>query len=406
MFEKNWFKWVAIGGSIGLMFLVSSAFLAHHALQERAIQRAKQAYQEQVREYDDKFRSTMVNVYQNLQLKHYFAAYQVIRTLHPPTKGMPDRRREYYEALVRIAQGLLDDDFMDEAEAVFQELHSMKAYEKVSKHSLDEIASKKRFDSAMKFLSQGKKSIDQKQYRDAANDLRKSKLEFESAKLYGVSSFDKEMKGLDHYDRIAKHYVHVQEARWNIEDAKKLLAHNHFEDVRKSMSKAVQHLIRAIYYNGTSPEVEELKKQLFNIQAELAYRVPNMVPIWNKVTPAQTKYYPEFFYLEKYDFDLSEIKQNKVRIAMTYKMRVDEGDYYVVRYKIFYFNGLLFFNGHFLMPKKGLAPEDSRKTVYIQDVPENFKGMAVKRIDLKIYDKTNQLLARINRVFRPPPSGS
>jgi len=402
VFEKAWFKWASVGISLGFTLVIALVFYGKEWMHQAETQQLRLKRDKAFLDYEEKFRNTMVRIYQNLQLKHHLAAYKLYQELQPPPESLPNQYREYYETMERVASGLIDDEFFDESEKLFEKLLHTDGYEDEAQESIDKVGSHRRLESALRLLGSSRHLIETTHYRDAANEIKKAKLEFESVRLFKLQNVDKEMAELEKMNRISKHYVHLEEAKWRIEDAEKMKQAKRYTDVQADMSAAAEHIGRAAFFNPNSPEVVELRQRLFEMDADLAYIVPNLIPMWNLNRESDLESQNNYFFMTGYEFDLKDIQSNKIDIALKFKMRAQSTPYYVVRYKIYYFNGLSFFNGHFVLPKRSVKSGDEREIIYDQEIPEDFRGMPVKRIDLKVYDSANRIVSRVNRAFRRP----
>lgn len=402
--ESIWFKLIVIFVPLviilgaGVFFVVTETMRREEAL----------AFQEQLRiqdlEWEKQHRTSMVRIYQNLKLDHFLAAFRNFETLEAPSSSKADAHSEYYEALERTAKGLLKDEFLDEAEEAFRELQFVPEYEDEARSQIARIASLRRYESAKSFLQRGIELVEQERYRDAKGELQKAQLELDSVKLYGQDDTSEEEKKLRHYSGIAKHQVYLADARIYLDKAKRQLVQGNYDLVLNDMQYAAGNTGKAAFYNPSSPEVAEIREELLELQAELEYLVPNGIQIYNRWSENQIYTETEFFHLDGYSFEPSVEKENFLNLAMKYRMLVGEDDFYVVRYQVFLFDGRNFFNGHFLRNKDETGPKNIKEIVYVQEVPKDYRGVAVKRIDLRVYDSQNVLVSRAMRAFRAPNS--
>ncbi|PIR23717.1 MAG: hypothetical protein COV44_01445 [Deltaproteobacteria bacterium CG11_big_fil_rev_8_21_14_0_20_45_16] len=402
VFEKAWFKWASVGISLSFTLIVGLVFYGKEWMYQAETQQRQLKKEKTLADYEEKFRNTMVRIYQNLQLKHHLAAYNLYKELPPPPEILPNQYREYYETMERVARGLIDDEFFDESEELFEKLLHTDGYEDVARASIDKVGSHRRLESALRLLESARHLIETARYRDGANEIKKAKLEFESVRLFKLQNVDREMEELERLNRISKHFVHLDEAKWRLEDAEKLMKAKRYTEVQATMTAAADHVGRAAFFNPNSTDVAEIRQRLFDLDADLAYIVPNLIPMWNLERESELDSQNDYFFMTGYEFNLKDIQANKIDIALKFKMRARSTPYYVVRYKIYYFNGLSFFNGHFVTPKTQEKPTKEREIVFDQEIPEDYRGLPVKRIDLKVYDSANRIVSRVNRAFRRP----
>lgn len=403
LIDAPWFKWAIIGGTSFIMLIIAGVFITGELIRQQRVEEANLARAEFIREYENRFRRTMVRVYQNLQLEHYLAAYEIINDLEKPPSLLDAQTREYLEVLARVGRGLLEDGFFDEAELIFLKLLNEEDYKKEARKAIDQVLSNRRLKSAREIFESAKDLVEDKEWRMAANELKKARLEFESVKLFGVDSVDSDLKELAALEREARHWVHVQEAEWELEDAKVFMKKAIYDEVQTSMSRAAKHVGRAAFFKTDSQAVERLRRELFDLEAELAYRVPNLIPMFNAYRKEELELLSDYFFLQDFSFDISDLEKGEIKIGMEYSVKSTSVDFYVVRYKMYYFDGTKFFNGHYLIPKSANSGEvEQKKLLFVQEVPEKFKGKAIKRIDLKVFDPQNRLISRINRAFKRP----
>lgn len=404
MLDRPWFKWVIIASSFGLVLFVGGVFIVMEQARQAQEKREYEEKMAKIRELRLDAQTNLTRIYQNLQLKHFLAAYNVLEDFAQPPEILADQVSEYQDVVYRVAEGLLRDRFYDESETLFQRLLNTKDYDEKARDALAEIASSHRLVSARRLLAEAKILVKEKRWRDASNELRKAKLEYESVKLFGFQNVDEELKDLKSSFYESEHHVHLESARWELDDARKFLETGRIDEVQLAMSRAAQHVGRAAFFKRGTKEVLDLRQELLNLEAEIAYRIPNLIPIWNFFPKDEEALKTQYFYMQDYNFDLMENDPSKVRIGFTYSMRTSNSSYYVVRYKIYYFDGSQFFNGHFLTDAQLVAEptKQNHEIVYEQEIPEKFQKKAVKRIELKIYDENNVLVSKVSRAFRNP----
>lgn len=407
MIEKPWFKWLVIGSCFCVTTLVAGVFLLKQNMQQEKLREFQEAQRQMIEDYELQFRSTTVRIYKNLQLKHFLAAYRLLEDLDAPPLNLKNQTEEYRELVFRIAEGLMADRFFDEAQTTFEMLLNIPEYDEKVRHALSEIASSYRLISARRLLDQSEQLVKEEKWHDAKNELRKARLEFQSVKLFGTHNIDEELKRVAELERLAFHQVHLIMANLEVEDARRLLNADHFMDVQTAMSRASQHVGRAAFYNSESPEVARLREELISLEAELAYRVPNILPIWNKFKESEMQFEDDYFYLRSQNISTDDSALKKLQIGLKFSMQLQNKPYYILRYKIYYSNGMNFFNGQYLTPELLNKTESSddkslHEVIYEQEIPERFWGKSVKRIELKVYDPDNQMVSFVTRAFRQP----
>lgn len=384
-----------------LIVLVLVGLFSFRELQRREDTRAqREAAREAGFQWEEEFRSSMIRIYQNLKLNHYLAAFRNLEGMEPSVINKSKHREEFYEALNRIAQGLLDDEFLDEAEDAFRILQEVPEYEEIARVSIARIASRRRLASARQYLERSEALIQTERYRDAKAELRRAEMEFDSVALYGFDSIDEDLKKLHSLTRKAKYEVYLQDARLYIDDARKALHGRVFSKVNEAMQFAAGNVGRAAFFQPESEEVRELREDLVEIQAELSVQVPNAIPVHNRYEEERLEQRRRFFYLEGYSFDLLKSDPDKIEIGLKYRMQVPQDEFYIVRYEVFLWDGRHFFNGHYLQASDQLAPDEKKELVFRQEIPKRLRRSPIKRVDLKVYNEKNELISRVTRAFR------
>lgn len=405
MLHKPWFKWIIIGSSFLMIGLVALVFFIKEAQRQAEIELKKQNQLREIADYRARYRSAVVRTLQNLQLDNFLAAYQIMKDLPAPPSLLKNETREYYDLIVRISRGLLNDRFIKEAQAGYERLLNVPDYDPIAREALSEIAANYRLRSARSFLADSKQLIREGLWRDAQNELSKANLEFESVRLFGKYDVSEEIAEVKQLMQIARHQVHVQSAKLDIQDAERFLASNNFQDLQAAMSRASQHVGRAAFYDSEAPVIEELRQKLFDLEAEFAYRVPNLIPIYNYYEKKQADVAEDYFHLSNYEFDISELDDLKINLQLVYDVRQTMQDYFVLRYKIFFHDGRQFFNGFYLEAEKNGQLHRKRK-LFEQEVPQVFHSIPVKRIEVEVYNQANQRISYLTRSFRRPEQGS
>lgn len=393
MLEKPAFKIAAIAMALGLTTVCVGGFLfwAHHKNQER--ERAAQAKREAIFEYETRFRGNLVRVYQNLKLDHFLAAYNNLEDIEAPPAVYADIYREYHEVLWRIAKGLLETDFLNESEALFLKLQNSPEYEDRARESIIQIASRRRWQSARAYLEEGRKLLIEKRYRDASQEFRKSKTEYESVRLFKIHDVSAELAELAQLNRDAQFYIYYQEARETMEQARLALKNAFYQEAQEKIQRAGSLVVQAAFYGGLRPEAETLRQELVRLEAELAYRVPNALPVWNRIPLAEREAHESFFNLKSVQIE----QTSPPKILLQYAMRLKPGDFFIVRYKVHLYDGRMFFDGRIL--REDSVADDAR--LYLErDTPATMRSVPVKKIEIRIYDSSEQLISSVQRAFR------
>lgn len=395
VFERPWFKWLSISTCLSLGFGIAGIFFFQEALETKEAREIRLQREVAARAYEDAFRSTMVRVYQNLRLGHFLAAYKNLDQIKPPDESLSSMHQEYFEAMSRVAIGLLENDFLDEAEKILRELQQLKEYEDLARDNLIKIASARRYESAQRFLAAGIKFLEEKKFVDAANEMRKAKLEFDSVALYQLQDVSKDLEKLTQYWSLAKFHVHREEAERAIAEATRLLKVKAFKETQHTMARAAGHVGRAAFFSSNqNTEVQKLRRLLLSLKADLAYEVPNAEPTYNIFRPDSMEKFPQFFHLKSANLSFNVNDPRDLKLELNYDMRPSSGGVYFVRYKAYFFNGKMYFNGHDIE-----GPEEFQFTDFL---PKNLQGQPIKRVDISIYDQNNLLVSRAMKAFRPP----
>lgn len=400
--EKPWFKFAIFGGGSLLILIIASIFFLDYMHDQEERRRLEAQRLEEMRAYQDRYRSQMNLVIKNLRIDHFLAAHEIIDQLEEPPEWMGREYREYNETLMRIAKGLFDRGFLDDAEPLFKSLQRKEEYFDESTEHLQKIAATRRLSSAQEHFESGKKLLKEGKFRDAASEFRKTNVELNAVELFNVHDVSEVRKELQ--DKLARalHHIHLAGARFALEDARVYLKKRFFEETRKALTKAHKHVAKARFFRAGNPEVQEVREQIFDVDGELAFLAPNAVPVWNRKSPERVTEFDNFFFMEDYEFDLQPGDPASLKLGMNYRMHLADAPFFVVRYKVFYFNGQHFFNGHFVEEPRATGIDKSAELEFEQEVPEALRDEAVKRIDFHIYNHKNELVSRVSRAFRKP----
>lgn len=398
VFEKPWFKWVAMGSTSFLLLALLGGFALTEYLKIRAVQKEREAAKRAIIEYQDKFRNILMRIRQNLELEHYLAAYKNLEFLPGRRPNDSQMLEEYLDVLRKIGRGLLENNFLTESENVFDTIREIDPEFEGAGTALSQIESKRRLDGARFFLGQAQKMIDEKRYRDALGDLQKAETELKSVEILKFDDVEKEYSEHRRMLQIAKYWVHLEDAEKAIRDAWHQLKLSDFSKARTAITKATLLTGRASFLRPGTPEVERLRRALVDVDAEFAFLFPNAIPIWNEFKETDQKN-ENFFLLTGYHFEPLD-GEGKVKISFSYRRQPSER-YFVIRYRIFFANGKDFFNGHYLRPPQGGMNSDKELSIsYIQDLPEKYKNLKVRRIELFVFNEQDRLIAKLNRAFR------
>lgn len=397
IFEQKWFQWSVIGLSLTLTASVAVFFMFQEVQRQQELEEQREALIEQREAYRNQFRTTMVRVYQNLQLEHFLAAYRNFESL-PSPEGRLDRTalRDYEEALFRVGLGLLKNEFLEESEAVFEELKNSQEHGEDARARLAEVASLRRIEFGTRALEEGKALLEEERYRAALNELVRARQEYDAAELFDIHDLTTERERLAPLLREARHHVHLEDSEFHLSEAEMFVSLKEFDEAMQELGKASEHLARAAFYDETSKDIEEIQRRIRNLDAEIGFQVPNQQSIWNANSSSESS--ETGFYLSDYEFSPPQRENDRVKIGLSYVMEVPENEYFIVRYRIHFFNGLSFFNGHFLTEKE----KEDGEVLFDQELPEDFKHQAAQRIDLKVYNSEEELVSEVSRAFRQP----
>ncbi len=400
LIHEWWFKWVVIAITLITTMSIFGAGIWKEYKHQQAIIEAKVAEYRAMREYEDRFQSWMTRVYQNLRLEHFLAAYQNARKMPRPHFEDAPRVEEFVAALHRIFSGLLEANLIKESEEILAIIREFAPNSTTAAEAFTAVESKKKFEMAKRYLKDAEVSISQRNYRGAVADLQKADIELNTVIFPDMTPVLLEKDRRASLFRVARFHVLVDEAGRAVTKAREEFASKRFDTMQKAMSEAARKVGIAAFYDQESPVVREIRDDLHNLAADLAFEIPNSMPLWNKWAKEHVGRSDDFFYLVDYHFDLSQASQHIVRIGFDYLRHRDDREY-VVRYRIYFEDGSSFFNGHFLGPvqNKTLDTEMS-SIVFEQALPERFFNRKVRRIELNVYNEDNILLSRVMRAFR------
>lgn len=399
IFEKKWFRWAIGGGTSFVVVSVVGGFFLLQYLERKKIETRIEAQKVAEREYEDKFRAAMTRIYQNLKLGHFLAAYKNLEYLPEPKRTDNLKVEEYLEVLTRVGNGLITNQLLKEAESVFVSIRSFQGQVPSINEALGKIESKRKVDSAKFFFAQGEQLLLQKRYREANLEYEKARVEIRSVQILGYDDVSELLAKLKPQLVEARFYSMVQDAENVIKTAEKLLKDRKYRQTDESMSQASILIGKAAYLKPESERIKELRDRISDLDGELGYLLPNEVPIWNAYTKEDVGKKDHFFSLVGYELDSGMNANNQVKIALQYLMNSDDA-FFIVRYRIYFFNGLDSFNGHFVLKDDRIAPLQARSIVYLQEIPEQFRKAQIKRIEVKVFNENDQIVSRVMRAFR------
>ena len=100
-----------------------------------------------------------------------------------------------------------------------------------------------------------------------------------------------------------------------------------------------------------------------------------------------------------YDLQEGGDKEGYVHLGIKY-LADTTTKFFVVRYRIYFFNGTSVFNGHFLEPDPARAMDETQEILYLQEIPENLRKIPIQRLEVKIFNADDQIVSRVLRAFR------
>lgn len=390
--------WSISLGGVFLTAMIALGFVLQQKSRIDEIEERREQRLEDRRAMEDQYRLVLARVYQNLKLNHFLAAQRNLEALESIWTEDPVLIREYNEAVFRIAEGLLENGFHDEAEALFLRLQQEPAYEDRAREAMAIVASSRRRDSARRLYETGKTLLEEGRYREASAELRKARLEFDSVLLFRVHDVSEEIAALGEQLRAANYHVAVMDTQYFIDTAKGFLEQGHFDDTQAQLRRAVSQLSRARLNRPQSERITKLREQIVWIENEIAYRMPNLMPILNRLQPRAVSEVDDFFLLESYDLQRND---ERVHLQLSYQMNLERDQFFVVRYRVHFHNGLHFQNGHFFDESLQTELGVPQKIVFDQELPEHLVGLDIKSIELRVYDSRHRMLSRVLRAYRP-----
>ncbi|MDB5037652.1 MAG: hypothetical protein JWQ35_1180 [Bacteriovoracaceae bacterium] len=399
IFEKKWFRLAVIGGSSFILFGVVTTFFlkAHFEQVERDAE--AEARLEAERDYEDRFRSAMTRIYQNLKLEHYLAAYKNLEYLPEPKRSDRVKVDEYLEVLNRVGNGLLQNQLLKESESVFYTIRSFEGQISTANLALSKIESKRRVDNAKFFFAQGEHLLAEKRYREAKNEFDKTQLELHSVEILHFDDVKEQTAKLQPKLKEARFYTFLDDADETLKKVEPLFKDKKFKQADEAIAQAAIKVGQAAFLKGDSPEVRARRLRIADLEGELGYLIPNAVPIWNNYSKEDQETKPNYFNLVGYELGSALNAEGQIKIALQYLMS-RTCKYFVVRYRITFFGGRNIFNGHFIMTDSTLPIDKTRSITYLQEIPDDLRKTQIERIEVRIYDEDAQIVSRVTRAFR------
>ena len=402
--EKQKLKKIALI-AIGLLplalFIVfgSNFFIERHYKLEKA--RELQEEQEALLwEYEDRFRSTMVRVYQNLRLGHMLAAYRNIENFQEPPISQILLYEEYFETVERIASGLLESRFLDESEKLWQRLESIGEYQSKAEAALVRVSAFRMYQSALRYIQNGRQLLEDEFFFESVNELKKAKLELDILKQYDFLDLKEDEARWKELFRSANYYYNHEKAKEHIDLALTALKQKDFMETQKTMYIASGHVGKMAFYSfehKNDKEVSNLRDQLYRLRDELAYQLPNSIPIFNFFEKDNLDQFSSHFFLKSVDIKFDSNSPREIELDFDLSVQVERSEFYVVRYKAYFFNGQVYFNSKLL--RSGMTDLKINEVL-----PDHLKGSKIKRVDISVYDSRHVLVSRLMQAFKKPSS--
>ena len=398
--ENKSFQWIAISSGIFITLALIGGAVGFQIHKQKKAEAKKAAEVRAINAFEARSRSNLVRVYQNLKLGHFLAAYKNMEGIETPLPGFVEIYREYHEVLARIADGLIEGDFLNEADSFLLRLINVREFEDRARESQIRVASRRRWKSAGGFMAEGKKLLDLKKYQDAVAEFAKAKAEYESVKLFKIHNVDQDLATLSSLSRAARYQIFLADAQMALADAEKSLVNNFFKEAQERTQKAGGLVARAAFYGGRQEEVIQLRKKLVALEAEITFRVPNSIPIWNRIELKDIDAKNHGFFLKEASFDLKD--PEKVKIQIKYAIEIRDRSQFVIRYKAHLEDGRFFFDGKIL--DQAVVEKDVSSSFDLK-IPPEFKGRRIKKIDLQVHDGAELQFSRVQRAFRLAAGG-
>ncbi len=366
---------------------------------ERKLELERARVEEQERRYEDKFRSGLTRIYQNLKLEHFLAAYKNLETMPKPRVRDAQKMRDYIEVLYRIGNGLLQNQLLKESEEVFLQVRELEGQVTGANESLSRIESKRRLDSAKLYIEEGKKLAQASRFREANQEFEKANLELRSVESLRFDDVATLWDDLNPRLLEARFYTLMEDVELYIKAAEDFLEGNRYAELNQQLSRASGVLGRAAFLRPSDSLVRKARERLLNLDAEIGFRLPNLKPLWNGYRKEDRAEVLHFFFIESYTMSPDINEKGEVVLGMNFLLD-PRSDFYIVRYRIYFRKGQSVFNGHFITPNPENLPDEVLSVEYRQEIPEALRNQPILRIEMKVYDQEDQIVSRIERAFR------
>lgn len=402
--EKQKLKKIALI-AIGLLPLALFIVFGGNFFIERhyKLEKARQLQEEQealMWEYEDRFRSTMVRVYRNLRLGHMLAAYRNIENFQEPPTSQILLYEEYFETLERIASGLLESRFLDESEKLWLRLEGIEEYQAKAEEALVRVSAFRMYQSALRYIQNGRQLLEEELFFESVNELKKAKLELDVLKQYDFLDLkEDEARWKEFFQSANYHHNHVK-AKAHIDLALEALKIKDFGETQKTMYIASGHVGKMAFYSEehkSDKEVLSLREQLYKLRDDLAYQLPNSIPIFNFFEKDNLDQFSSHFFLKSVEINFDSNSPREIELDFDLSVQVERPEFYVVRYKTYFFNGQVYFNSKLL--RSGMTDLKINEAL-----PNHLKGAKIKRVDISVYDSRHVLVSRLMQAFKKPSS--
>lgn len=401
LMEKSYFKWIIVGTSSFVFVLIVGFFGLKTYLHQKSVDRKKSEALENERRYEDKFRTAMTRIYQNLKLDHFLAAYKNLESVPPLRRDDASKIQEYLEALYRIGNGLLQSQLLKESESVFLTIREHEGQLTDANLALTKIEAKRRLDNSKTFTAQGDSLLAQKRYREANHEFEKAHLELKSIENLYITEIQAAWDNLKPKIAETKFHTLLDDAMHQVAESDKALKDKNYKELNQTLARAATTINRAAFLRPNAPEIKILRDRLIEIDAEMGYQIPNSFPLWNHFRLEDQSKATKFFYIRDYELNPTLSDDGFLRLKISYLLDPKE-KFYIVRYRIHFSNGYDIFNGHFITPDPTKSAQELSSTVYLQEIPTAALKFDIQRIELKIYNDLDQIVSRIERAFRKP----
>ena len=391
-------KWWLLGTIVFFILILSGLGFSvwNH---QRQIEIEKNLALEAERKYEDKFRMGMVRIYQNLKLDHFLAAYKNLDLMPKPHRNDVQKVEEYLEVLHRIGDGLLQSQLLKESENIFLQIREYEGQISDANESLGRIESKRRMENTKVLLEEGARLMKGQRFREANQEFEKANLELRSIESLHYDDVSHLWEVLNPQLIEARFYYHMDEVEKSIKTCEKLLGENRYRELNEQISRVSSLLSRAAFLKPHDPLVKRTRERLINLDAEIGFRLPNSLPLWNMFKAEDQGVADHFFLLENYDFSPQASEKGDVGFSLNFKADPRE-PYFIVRYRIFFKGGQTVFNGHFITPDPTKLSEDLQSVEYLQEIPDALRKVPITRMEIKVFSSLDEIVSRVERAFR------